>query len=172
VEQSWYLPAMKRDPRAEFESKRIPGAVFFDVRLPWEPLSEVVTLHPLPGLLQSVVALPVHRWIRPIRHRLCRTCCRRMLFSHRRSPTWASATLIMSFVSRSQATLAKLRVTLTCLTVHWRSNPVAGSDGKGIFSAGRLWWMLRAFGHDKASVLECVPRSRPLHPSSTSGPSA
>ena len=27
-------------------------------------------------------------------------------------------------------------------------------DGKGIFSAGRLWWMLRAYGHEKASVLD------------------
>jgi thiosulfate/3-mercaptopyruvate sulfurtransferase len=27
-------------------------------------------------------------------------------------------------------------------------------DGKGIFSAPRLWWMLRAFGHAEASVLD------------------
>jgi thiosulfate/3-mercaptopyruvate sulfurtransferase len=27
-------------------------------------------------------------------------------------------------------------------------------DGAGIFSAPRLWWMLRAFGHDQASVLD------------------
>jgi thiosulfate/3-mercaptopyruvate sulfurtransferase len=27
-------------------------------------------------------------------------------------------------------------------------------DGAGVFSAPRLWWMLRAFGHDKASVLD------------------
>ena len=31
VDASWYLPAMKRDARAEFETMRIPGAVFFDV---------------------------------------------------------------------------------------------------------------------------------------------
>ena len=31
VDASWYLPAMKRDPRAEYESCRIPGATFFDV---------------------------------------------------------------------------------------------------------------------------------------------
>eukprot|EP00325_Prymnesiales_sp_UTEX-LB-985_P032421 CAMPEP_0174722254 /NCGR_PEP_ID=MMETSP1094-20130205/38013_1 /TAXON_ID=156173 /ORGANISM="Chrysochromulina brevifilum, Strain UTEX LB 985" /LENGTH=311 /DNA_ID=CAMNT_0015923079 /DNA_START=117 /DNA_END=1052 /DNA_ORIENTATION=- len=27
-------------------------------------------------------------------------------------------------------------------------------DGKGIFSAPRLWWMLQAFGHDRVSVLD------------------
>ena len=27
-------------------------------------------------------------------------------------------------------------------------------DGKGLFSAGRLWWMLRAFGHERVSVLD------------------
>lgn len=27
-------------------------------------------------------------------------------------------------------------------------------DGKGIFSAARVWWMLRVFGHDKVSVLD------------------
>ena len=27
-------------------------------------------------------------------------------------------------------------------------------DGKGLFSAARLWWMLRAFGHERASVLD------------------
>jgi len=27
-------------------------------------------------------------------------------------------------------------------------------DGAGVFSAPRLWWMLRAFGHDQASVLD------------------
>ncbi|KAF3625519.1 Thiosulfate/3-mercaptopyruvate sulfurtransferase 1, mitochondrial, partial [Capsicum annuum] len=27
-------------------------------------------------------------------------------------------------------------------------------DGKGIFSAPRVWWMFRAFGHDKVWVLD------------------
>lgn len=31
---------------------------------------------------------------------------------------------------------------------------VVAYDGKGIFSAGRLWWLLKAFGHEKASVLD------------------
>ena len=31
VDASWYLPAMKRDPKAEYASGHIPGAVFFDI---------------------------------------------------------------------------------------------------------------------------------------------
>ena len=31
---------------------------------------------------------------------------------------------------------------------------IVAYDGKGIFSAPRLWWCLRAFGHDRASVLD------------------
>jgi len=27
-------------------------------------------------------------------------------------------------------------------------------DGKGLFSAARLWWMLRAYGHERVSVLD------------------
>jgi len=31
VDGSWHMPAAKRDPRAEYEAKHIPGAVFFDI---------------------------------------------------------------------------------------------------------------------------------------------
>ncbi len=31
VDASWYMPATKRNPRIEFESEHIPGAVFFDI---------------------------------------------------------------------------------------------------------------------------------------------
>jgi thiosulfate/3-mercaptopyruvate sulfurtransferase len=31
VDASWYLPAMKRDPKAEYAAGHIPGAVFFDI---------------------------------------------------------------------------------------------------------------------------------------------
>jgi thiosulfate/3-mercaptopyruvate sulfurtransferase len=30
VDASWYLPAMKRDARAEYEAGHVPGAIFFD----------------------------------------------------------------------------------------------------------------------------------------------
>ena len=30
VDASWYLPAQKRDARAEYEAAHIPGAMFFD----------------------------------------------------------------------------------------------------------------------------------------------
>jgi thiosulfate/3-mercaptopyruvate sulfurtransferase len=30
VDASWYLPAQKREPRAEYEAAHIPGAIFFD----------------------------------------------------------------------------------------------------------------------------------------------
>lgn len=31
LDGSWYLPAMNRDPKAEYDSKHIPGARFFDI---------------------------------------------------------------------------------------------------------------------------------------------
>ncbi|MFO0997371.1 MAG: 3-mercaptopyruvate sulfurtransferase [Alphaproteobacteria bacterium] len=31
LDASWYLPQMKRDPKAEFTERHIPGAVFFDI---------------------------------------------------------------------------------------------------------------------------------------------
>lgn len=31
IDASWFLPPTDRDPRAEFEAKHIPGAVFFDI---------------------------------------------------------------------------------------------------------------------------------------------
>eukprot|EP00899_Mesostigma_viride_P019095 jgi/Mesvir1/27187/Mv07765-RA.1 len=34
-----------------------------------------------------------------------------------------------------------------------RSDPVVVYDGKGIFSAARVWWMFRAFGHTDITVL-------------------
>lgn len=31
ADASWYLPAFKRDPKAEYKAQHIPGAVFFDI---------------------------------------------------------------------------------------------------------------------------------------------
>ena len=30
IDASWYLPAQKRDPKAEYSAGHIPGAVFYD----------------------------------------------------------------------------------------------------------------------------------------------
>lgn len=46
---SWYLPAHKRDPKAEYEAAHIPGAVFFD----HEAASD--TASPLPHTIPSAV---------------------------------------------------------------------------------------------------------------------
>jgi len=47
VDASFYLPAQKRDPRAEFSSQHIPGAVYFDI--------DVIAdkSNPLPHMLPS-----------------------------------------------------------------------------------------------------------------------
>lgn len=47
VDASWYLPAARRDPRAEFREARIPGAQFFDI----DEISD--TNSPLPHMLPS-----------------------------------------------------------------------------------------------------------------------
>jgi thiosulfate/3-mercaptopyruvate sulfurtransferase len=45
VDGSFFLPAMKRDPRAEYAAKHIPGAVFFDI----DEIAD--TSSPLPHML-------------------------------------------------------------------------------------------------------------------------
>jgi thiosulfate/3-mercaptopyruvate sulfurtransferase len=47
VDGSWYLPAAKRDPKAEYAERHIPGAVFFDI----DEIAD--TASPLPHMLPS-----------------------------------------------------------------------------------------------------------------------
>lgn len=47
VDASWYLPAHKRDPRAEYAAAHIPGAVFFDLDQVADEDSDLP--HTLPG---------------------------------------------------------------------------------------------------------------------------
>ncbi len=49
IDASWYLPAEKRNPTAEFESEHIEGAVFFDIDGVCDPDN------PLPHMLPSPV---------------------------------------------------------------------------------------------------------------------
>ena len=48
VDGSFFLPAQKRDPKAEFENQHIPGSVFFDI----DEIAD--TASPLPHMLPSV----------------------------------------------------------------------------------------------------------------------
>lgn len=47
VDASWYLPMFKRDPKAEYEARHIPGAVFFEI----DEIAD--TSNPLPHMLPS-----------------------------------------------------------------------------------------------------------------------
>ena len=47
LDASWYMPADKRDPKAEFAAAHIPGAVFYDI----DALSDLST--PLPHMLPT-----------------------------------------------------------------------------------------------------------------------
>lgn len=47
VDASWYMPALKRDARAEYDAAHIPGAVFFDQDLVVDPDSALP--HTLPS---------------------------------------------------------------------------------------------------------------------------
>jgi thiosulfate/3-mercaptopyruvate sulfurtransferase len=96
VDVSWYMPADKRNPRAEFEAGHIPGAVFYDL----DALSDPAT--GLPHMLTGPEAF-----------------------------------------ARDVGALGI-----------GDGDMVVAYDGAGLFSAARLWWMLRAMGHDKAAVLD------------------
>jgi len=92
---SWFLPAMGRDGRAEYQAQRIPSASFFDIDATDDTSS-------LPHMVPS------------------------------------------------EAFFAEA---ITSLGIS-NSDHVIVYDGKGLFSAARLWWMLKAFGHSRASVLD------------------
>lgn len=96
VDGSWYLPAQKRDPKAEFAAGHIPGAVYFDI----DDISD--TASPLPHMLPSA--------------------------------------------EKFAARVRKLGLGDGCRIVVY--------DGVGLFSAPRVWWMFRVFGHDDVAVLD------------------
>ncbi|MBX9758874.1 MAG: sulfurtransferase, partial [Beijerinckiaceae bacterium] len=55
IDASWYLPAMQRDPKAEYAAAHIPGAVFFDI----DAISDQTTdlPHMLPGEADFAAAM-------------------------------------------------------------------------------------------------------------------
>ena len=53
VDASWYLPAQKRDARAEYEAGHIPRAVFFDHDLVVEPGSRLPHTLPAPEVFAT-----------------------------------------------------------------------------------------------------------------------
>lgn len=96
LDASWYMPADKRDAKAEFEAGHIPGAVFCDL----DALSDHAT--DLPHML-------------PAPENFARD-------------------------------LGALGIGDDDMVVVY--------DGAGLFSAARLWWMLRVMGHDQVAVLD------------------
>src|SRR5471032_1052743 len=96
LDASWYMPADKRDPKAEFAAGHIPGAVFYDL----DALSDRAT--DLPHMLTTP-----------------------------------------DVFARDAGALGI-----------GDADMVVAYDGAGLFSAARLWWMLRVMGHDKVAVLD------------------
>jgi len=96
LDASWYMPADKRDAKAEFEAGHIPGAVFYDL----DALSDHAT--DLPHML-------------PAPENFARD-------------------------------LGALGIGDDDMVVVY--------DGAGLFSAARVWWMLRVMGHDQVAVLD------------------
>ncbi|XP_037544795.1 3-mercaptopyruvate sulfurtransferase [Nematolebias whitei] len=98
LDSSWYLPKAKRNPRAEFAQKHIPGASFFDID----------------------------------------ECCdRSSKFDH----------MLPSSDFFSQV-VGDLGIGNDTHVV------VYDTSSAGSFSAPRVWWMFRVFGHDSVSVLD------------------
>lgn len=93
---SWYMPAAKRNPAAEFVAEHIPGAQFFDIDAQSDRSS------PYPHMLPS-------------------------------PEKFATA---MSAYGIGDDTMVMVY------------------DTAPMFSAPRVWWMFRAFGHDKVVILD------------------
>jgi thiosulfate/3-mercaptopyruvate sulfurtransferase len=96
VDASWHLPATKRDAKAEFATKHIPGAVFYDLD------AGAATNTSLPHMLPTD--------------------------------------------DKFSADMQALGISNESFVVCY--------DAAGLFSAARLWWMLKSFGHAKVAVLD------------------
>ena len=98
IDASYYLPAEKRDPWAEYLARHIEGARFFDI----EAISDSAS--PLPHMMPSP---------------------------------------------------EKFALSMSALGIG-SGDAVVAYDGTapGLMSAGRAWWMLRAFGHDNVAALD------------------
>lgn len=111
IDASWHMPATKRNPRAEYASEHIPGAMFFDIE----------------GCCDTASGLP---------HML---------------PAAEQFASAMSHIGVSA------------------DSAVVVYDATGIFSAPRLWWMLRVFGHRHVRVLDGgLPAWKALYPTHSS----
>ena len=55
IDGSWYLPGQNRNAQSEFNAKRIPGAVFFDIDLIADQDSELPHMLPTPETFSYVV---------------------------------------------------------------------------------------------------------------------
>jgi thiosulfate/3-mercaptopyruvate sulfurtransferase len=96
IDASWHLPAAKRDPKAEFLAKHIPGARFYDIDAGSDPDSKLPHMLPSPEkFARDMKALDVGD-----------------------------------------------------------GKTVVVYDTAGLFSAARLWWMLKVFGHRDCAVLD------------------
>jgi thiosulfate/3-mercaptopyruvate sulfurtransferase len=96
LDGSWYLPAAKRDGRAEYLAGHIPGAAFFDI----DAIADHNTS--LPHMLPSA--------------------------------------------AQFAQDVGRLSV--------GSGDTVVVYDGGGLFSGPRVWWMFRAFGHEKVFLLD------------------
>lgn len=96
VDASWYLPAQKRDPKAEYRAGHIPGAVFYDQ----DVIADLTS--GLPHTIPSPAAF--------------------------------------------SAAMGELGIA--------DGDTIVVYDGPGIFSAPRVWWLLRTFGAKNVFVLD------------------
>ena len=95
LDGSWHLPALGRDPAAEFLEAHIPGAAFFDIDEICDPDDPLPHMLPSPELFaRGVSALGIGN-----------------------------------------------------------DSHVVAYDTVGLYSAARVWWMFRLFGHERVSVL-------------------
>ncbi|WP_349434431.1 3-mercaptopyruvate sulfurtransferase [Pararhizobium sp. A13] len=96
IDASWYLPAQKRDPKAEYAAAHIPGAVFYDQDVIADLTSGLPHTIPAPAAFADAVG--------------------------------------------------KLGI--------GEADTIVVYDGPGIFTAPRVWWLLRTMGAKSVFVLD------------------
>ncbi|XP_071905540.1 thiosulfate/3-mercaptopyruvate sulfurtransferase 1, mitochondrial-like isoform X2 [Coffea arabica] len=140
LDASWYMPDEQRNPLQEYQVAHIPGALFFDV----DGISDRATNVRCSNLLVNYMCFSWMALASKLTIRVDVLCA-------------LSLNSCLPHMLPSEEAFA---AAVSALGIENKDGLVV-YDGKGIFSAARVWWMFRVFGHDRIWVLDGgLPRWR------------
>ena len=131
-----------KNPKEEFRASRIPGSRFFDMDRVSDPSTDLPHMLPSEGAFAAAAdALDITRDTQVRAH--AHACAA--------SPACPLKTMNMSYPHPAIVWLQIQGFSSTCkgLRLLFWLLQVVVYDRSGVFSAPRVWWTFRAFGHDR-----------------------